>query len=408
MDKQVSLFGYSVGSISLVAGIVVLMWLMARSVRRSEDPLKMVTRLLITLIVTPIIIGGFTAGNQIVFFLCMLVGGSVMAILWTPYITTAFARPFISLYNGGDFSAEPAPFYSIAEAKRKTGRYLEAIAALRGELAKFPNDFRGQMMIADIQAENLKDVEAARETLQAMLGQPGHDSKNVAYALNRLADWHLKLDKDVEAAKEAMEWILKKFPDTEAAYQASQRLAHMDQLIAGGGEAKRFVVTEQPKYLGLQDDFQGMKATPEDYDAQIASLVKRLELQPTDNEAREQLAILYARQSNRMDLACELIEQMISQSGVPTRHRVHWLNLLADLHVTVAADPVAARQTLQRIIDTAPGTVEADKARQRLLFVDRDLRNQKKSATVQMGEYEQRAGLKNPKFPRADKDTSGV
>lgn len=408
MDKQVSIFGYAVGSISLVVGIVVLFWLIVRFVRRSDDPLKLASRLLITMIVLPIIIGGFTARNQIVFFLCMLVGGSVMAIIWTPYITSAFAKPFISLYTGGDFSADPAPFYSIAEAKRKTGRYLEAIAGLRAELAKFPNDFKGQMMLADIQAENLKEVGAAHETLQAMLAQPGHDPRNVAYALNRLADWHLKLDKDVDAAKQAIEWIIQMFPDTEAAYQASQRLAHMDQLVAGGGGAKRFVVTEQPKYLGLQADFQGMKATPEDFEAQAATLMKRLEDQPADNEAREQLAILYARQFNRMDLACELLEQMIAQSGVPTRHHVHWLNLLADLHVSVAADPVAARQTLQRIIDTAPGAVEAEKAQQRLLFIDRDIRNQKKGTTVQMGEYEQRAGLRNPQYPKADKDKYGI
>lgn len=405
MENHASFLDYLLGSAALIAGIAVLIWLIVRSVRRSEDPWRLVSRMAMSLIVIPIAVVGYDGHNPMFFFLSMLVAGLIIALIWTPYITAAIARPFSNLYDGGNIAADPEPFYSIAEAKRKTGRYLEAIAALRAELARFPNDFKGQMMLADIQAENLKEVAAAHETLQAMLAQPGHESKNVSYALNRLADWHLKLDKDVEAARQAIEWIIQMFPGTEAAYQATQRLAHMDQLVSGGGEARRFVVTEQARYIALEDGFDGIKALPEDFEAQAATLVKRLEDQPADNEAREQLAILYARHFNRMDLACELIEQMLAQSGVPTRHRVHWLNLLSDLHITVASDPVAARHALQRIIETSPGTVEAEKASQRLLFINRDLKNQKAGTTLQMGEYDQRIGLKNPKYPSTDKST---
>lgn len=403
MENQASFLDYFLGNAVLVVGIAVFGWLIARSVRRSDDPWRLVSRMAASLIVIPIVIIGYDRNNPLFFFLSTLVGGLILAIIWTPYITAAIARPFSNLYDGGNISADPQPFYSMAEGKRNTGRYLEAIAEIRAELAKFPKDFKGQMLLADIQAENLKEVGAAHETLQAMLAQPGHEPKNVSYALNRLADWHLKLDKDVEAARQAIERIVQMFPGSEAAYQASQRLAHMDQLVAGGGEAPRFVVTEHTKYLALEKDFDGLKPAAEDFEAAAATLVKRLENQPQDNEAREKLAILYARQFHRMDLACDLIEQMLAQSGVPTRHRVHWLNLLADLHVTVAADPVAARQTLQRIIETFPGAVEAEKAAQRMLFIDRDLRNQKEGSTFRVGEYEQNIGLKNPKYPSTDK-----
>ncbi len=403
MENQGSFLQHVIGPAILVAGIGVIIWLMVRSVRRSDEPMRLMTRLVISLILIPILIFGYHLTNPIFFFLFMLVGGLIVAIIWTPSITAAIARPFSNLYGGGDFSSDPVPFYSIAEAKRKTGRYLEAIAALRGELARFPTDFKGQMLLADIQAENLKEVGAAQETLELMLAQPGHDSKNIAYALNRLADWHLKLDKDVEAAKQAIQWIILKFPGTEAAYQASQRLAHMDQLVSGGGEARRFVVTEQAKYIALEEGFEGLKSKPEDFEVTAANLVRRLEEQPSDNEVREQLAILYARHFNRMDLACELIEQMLSQTGAPTRHRVHWLNLLADLHISVAADPFSARKALQRIIDNSPGTVEAEKAAKRLLFIDRDMKNLKEGTTFTMGEYEQNIGLKNPKYPSSGK-----
>lgn len=408
MENQGSFLDNKIGLAVLVLEIALLVWLVLRSLKRSEEPLRMATRIVVSLMAMPIFVAGFRGGHPIVLLLVIMIGGLTMAIIWTPVITGAIARPFSNLYGGGDTAADRQPFYSIAEAKRKTGRYLEAIANIRGELAKYPTDFKGQMMLADIQAENLKEVGAAHETLLALLAQPGHEPKNISYALNRLADWHLKLDKDVEAAKQAIESVIQLFPGTEAAYQASQRLAHMDKLVSGGGEAQRYVVKEQAKYIALEDGFDGLKAAPEDMEVTAAALVKRLEDQPADNEAREHLAILYARHFQRMDLACELIEIMLAQSGAPTRHRVHWFNLLADLHISVASDPIAARKALQRIIDTLPGTVEADKASQRMLFIERDLRNQKEGTTFQLGEYEQNIGLKKSQFPRADKDKSGV
>jgi hypothetical protein len=69
----------------------------------------------------------------------------------------------------------------------------------------------------------------------------------------------------------------------------------------------------------------------------------------------------------------------------------------------VAADPFPARKALQRIIDTSPGTVEAEKAGKRLLFIERDLKNLKEGTTFTMGEYEQNIGLKNPKYPSTNK-----
>jgi tetratricopeptide (TPR) repeat protein len=403
MENQASFLDYLLGTGVVVAAIAVFGWLIVSAVRHSEDPGKLISRMVASLVVVPILLLGFKSNSPLFLFLCFLLSGAIMACFWTSYITAAIAKPFSNLYSGGDIAAERRPFYSMAEGKRNTGRYLEAIAEIRAELAKFPNDFKGQMMLAEIQAENLKEVGAAQETLQAMLAQPGHEPKNVAYAMNRLADWHLKIDKDVEAAKEAVQWILQMFPDTEAAYQATQRLAHMDKLVSGGGEAQRFVVKEQTQHIALENGFDGIKPAPEDFQAAAAALLNRLEAQPDDNETREQLAVLYARQFHRMDMATELIEQMLAQSGVPTRHRVHWLNLLADLQITVAADAVAARKALQRIIDTCPGTVDVEKATQRMLFIERDIKNQKAGTTFQMGEYDQNIGLKNPQYPSTPK-----
>jgi len=72
--------------------------------------------------------------------------------------------------------------YSIAQAKRNRGHYTEAVAEIRKQLAKFPGDFDGQLMLAAIEAENLNDLEGAAITIQRLCLQPGHGPRNIALA----------------------------------------------------------------------------------------------------------------------------------------------------------------------------------------------------------------------------------
>jgi len=45
----------------------------------------------------------------------------------------------------------------------------------------------------------------AEITIQRFCGQSDHGPKNISYALNQLADWHLQLAKDRDAAQRALE-----------------------------------------------------------------------------------------------------------------------------------------------------------------------------------------------------------
>jgi outer membrane protein assembly factor BamD (BamD/ComL family) len=317
-----------------------------------------------------------------------------------PNITAYFAKPFVELYTGGDRAPDPQAFYSIAEAKRKRGNYQEAVAEIRKELALFPNDFSGQMLLAEILADDLKDLAQAQFTLEQLLSPEGHTPKNLAYAMNRLADWHLKLGRDPAAAQQALERITRQFPNTELAYLASQRIAHLGPFQAADKEAKprTVVLKHYEENLGLREDFTGLKAPPEDNTGAAADLVKRLEECPTDNEARERLARLYAERFARLDLAADQLEQLIAQPGAPTRQVVHWLNLLADNQIKLAGNLVAARQALQRIVDRFPNSSEADKARQRMCFLGLELKGQQQGQAVKLGSYDQYPGLK-PEWP---------
>ena len=91
--------------------------------------------------------------------------GIVLSIMWTPHISEWISRPLSSLYDGGTEPPEPKPYYSIAQAKRQRREFLQAVVAIREQLAKFPNDFEGVMLLAGIQAEDLQDLPSAEITL---------------------------------------------------------------------------------------------------------------------------------------------------------------------------------------------------------------------------------------------------
>jgi hypothetical protein len=144
-----------------------------------------------------------------------------------PNITAFLARPFGNLIDGGDDEADPEPLYSIAIAKRKNGKFLESVTEVRKQLDRFPNDVVGQMLLAEIQADDLKDLPSAEATIERFVAQPGHSPKNVAYALNALADWQVKYAQDVEGGRATLQRIIDTFPESEEALLASQRLSHM-------------------------------------------------------------------------------------------------------------------------------------------------------------------------------------
>ena len=134
----------------------------------------------------------------------------------------------------------PKPAYSIAQSKQKKGKYLEAVAEIREQLDRFPTDVEGQMLLAQIQAEDLKDLPAAELTIERFCAQPGHAPQNIVFALYSLADWHLQIGQDREAAQRDLEKVIELFPESEFALGAAHRIAHLGSAgnAAGAGGAQ--------------------------------------------------------------------------------------------------------------------------------------------------------------------------
>jgi tetratricopeptide (TPR) repeat protein len=388
--------------ITFVVLAALLVWLTFRTIKNAEDPAKMVFKWIVS---WPLILLAFSAISLFSFFgpFVIVFCAVILSALWTPHIGGVFAKPLTSLFDGGDLAPDPTPLYSVAQAKQKRGEYYEAIADINQQLERFPTDFQGHMLLAQIQAEDLKNLLAAEDTIQRLVAQPGHAPKNITFALFSLADWHLRFAQDREAAQRALQKVIDLLPDTEFALTASQRIAHLgspEMLRAASHEPKTYALPQGVRNLGLAIVPPSGRPVEKDPGLVAAEYVKHLEQHPLDSEVREKLAIIYADHYRRLDLAADQLEQMIAEPHQPAKSIVHWLNLLADLQVRSGADFDTVKQTIQRIIDRGPDLPAAEIARKRLDLLRLEFKGKQPNQAVKMGTYEQKLGLKQTGWVR--------
>ncbi len=276
----------------------------------------------------------------------ILVVGALLAGLWTPQISALLFSPITNLLDGGNEKPEHRPFYSIAESRRKKGDIVGAIAEVRRQLGKFPNHFEGVLLLASLQAENLKDFTAAEITLEQFCASSAATDNHIAAAWNALADWHLKTGRAANAARAALQKIIARMPGTELALLAEQRLAHL-----GGADAKE---TIEPGRLA-------------------AAHIKHLEKNPDDAEVREKLAVIYARDFRRLDLATAELLVLIDDARHAPKEIARWLNLLANLQIELGADVATVRGTLETIVARFPDLPVAAATRERLARIEAKL-----------------------------------
>jgi tetratricopeptide (TPR) repeat protein len=390
------------GTMLLAIALGFIGWFFVRCLKRSDDPARLIFKWILTV---PVVLGMLfwvgplatsSAGGAFIGVPLIAACALVLAAIWRHNLADLVAKPFGSLYDGGSEPPTPKPAYSIAQSKQKKGEYLEAVAKIREQLDRFPTDMEGQMLLAQIQAEDLKDLQAAELTIEHFCAQPGHAPPNIVFALYSLADWHLQIGRDREAAERDLRRVIELFPESELALGAAHRIAHLGSLemLLAPEDRRKFVVTEGAKNLGLLRDWGHLKPKEASPEQLAAEYVKHLEQHPLDVEAREKLAVIYADHYERLDMAAGELEQMIGQPNQPGRLVVHWLNLLADLQIRHGASHEAVKETLQRIVDRDPKAAPAEIARNRLALLRLEMKAKEKSQAVKLGSYEQNIGLK--------------
>lgn len=375
---------------AMLAGVGWVMW---RWYLASEDRTDLVWRWAISavvLAVLAVVVGPLVGkGGYVGAFIGIpmtAVCGLVLAILWVSRLTGALGSVVSNIFDGGKTEAEREPLFSMVEARRKRGRYAEAAELMRQQLEEFPTHFRGQMVLAEILANDLHELDRAASVIEELVLQENHPPRNVAFALTQLADWHLKYLKDTAAARSCFERILSRFPGTAEAHTAEQRLARLagtEALLAC--PARRIEAPVADPHLGVRLQPVPRPVTDPDPDEQAAALISQLEQYPHDNQAREELALLYAGPFQRPDLAVGQFEQLIAQPHAPATHVARWCNRIADIYLALPNGEAEARRVLQGLIARNPEAAAATAAERRLSTLAFEARKAETARTVRLG-----------------------
>lgn len=370
--------------------------------RRTDEPAALAVKWGVSLVVLGImgwLLLGMRSGrlNPIVGLIGMLLLALPLGIIWTPTLGELIAAPLAGLYTS-DGEAVPAANYSLAHGRRKRGEIPEALAAVHLQLERFPNDHAGILLLATIQAEDLKDLSAAEDTILTYVHTASPGAPRAAAALQTLADFHLKHARNPEAARSCLETIIALHPDTEQSTVAAQRIAHLaspahlesldtPQLI----EVKHIPIKvglHAPVPPTIQDEVVAEEG-------EITRCQAVLEQHPLDFDTRERLASLLAGHHHALEEAHREIEFMLRQPTATPRQIKRWLNLHVDFDVKYGIYSPQVEEPLRRLIKLFPGSAAAEAGQSRLTNLKGEFREKGYRQNFQLGSYDKDLGLRD-------------
>ncbi len=324
-------------------------------------------------------------------------GMAFCGILMSMAITPALIGPLIGAFtgelDGSNAGSRKEPLYSMALALRNRSEPHKAIEAIAEQLEEFPHDFEGMMLMAEIEAHDLKSMPAARETLEELLEKGKFPKGRKSYILTTLADWELELARNPERARAAFLRIVNLFPDSEIARKAQQRLLRLPTSSALSDKDVTRLHT-LPSQRSAADQAAIADTAGVAPEAEAGILIQRLTEHPEDDEARERLAEIYARHYKRVDMAADQLEQLISDPRQPREDTVRRLNQLARYYLNYALDGDAARVCLHRIVNMFPGASAAELAYVESQTIPSTEALRRESGAIPMVEAEKDLGLK--------------
>jgi len=124
------------------------------------------------------------------------------------------------------------PQYARAIARAKFGKYADAEREIIRQLENHEEDFDGWMMLADLYANHFNDLAEAQCTILEICDQPQLTPTQLSLALHRLADWHLTIAQDPDAARRALLVICDRLPGSHLAHMARLRINQLPRTQA--------------------------------------------------------------------------------------------------------------------------------------------------------------------------------
>ncbi len=374
----------------------------------NNDPVKVIVRWVITLMAVFFVFYGPAqsgGGIGLIFVLLLMIPCLVLiGLMWAPAIGNWVASPITNAMTGDSRESYNKPEYGIAIARRKRGRYVEAIEAIDVQLAKYPGNLDGLMLKATIEAENLGDLSAAAATIQETLSDQGQLNYRLPVALNKMAEWQLTIAGDPDAARRTLQQIRTAQPNSQAAQLAAQRLASLDS----SEESESAVVDFNESYQKLveesaqKDDFTSPLELPKAielnqqqvHEKAFQTCLSRVETHPDSINNREELAALYLGEGKEPAMALKQYEYLLALSGTTIHQKTAWLNKIADIQLKSGESYETISSTLEQIIALDPRAAPAARAQQRISYLPIELRSaNRKTKRLQLGSYDDELGL---------------
>ncbi|MGA2175239.1 MAG: tetratricopeptide repeat protein [Verrucomicrobiota bacterium] len=271
------------------------------------------------------------------------------------------------------FRERTAPLYTRAIIKMLGDKHREAELAVIEELEQWEDDFNGWLMLAELYANHFDDLAGADRVIRDTCAQASTSASEVCVAFNRLADWHLNLADDPVAAREALEEICRRFPETHMGRMARQRI---NQLPASREE---LIAQRTPKPIRLPalgstlDHPAGVPASrSERREAadRANECVQKLQKNPDDMAVREELARILAERLDKAGAAIEQIELLLNMPEASASQAARWMGLVAAWQIKYQGDVQKGRETMERLVRLYPQSTEAFGAQRRLALME--------------------------------------
>jgi hypothetical protein len=271
------------------------------------------------------------------------------------------------------FPNKTAPLYSRAITKMHGDKYKDAEIAVIEELEKSEEDFQGWMMLAELYANHFGDLAGAERIIHDTCALPQATASEICVALQRLTDWHLKLANDPMAARRSLEEITRRFPGTHMSRMAQLRLNQLPRTREDWIESQTHKPISLPalgNHLDAPVESPSSLLDRKQAAARANDCVRKLQTDPDNISAREELAKLLAEHLDKAPAAIEQIELLLSMPGIAADRAAHWMGLLAAWQIKYLGDAETGRATLERIIHRYPESTQAFGARRRITLME--------------------------------------
>lgn len=265
------------------------------------------------------------------------------------------------------------PLYAKAIARMKFGKYSEAEQEVIAQLEKREDDFDGWMMLAELYAIHFNDLDEAEQTILEICDQPRTSPSQMATALHKLADWHLKLRGDPDAARRALQVIANRQPGTHLARMAQLRAAQLPPTAEELREQQIAKPVHLPALHDPLDEPPGPAApvlSAKEAAERVKVLNERLKRNPDDLAIREELARLYAGPLDQPSTGISHLQSLLARPDRPAERAAEWLGLIAAWQIERLNLPEAGSATLRRILEEFPDSPTARAAQRRLQHLD--------------------------------------